>query len=55
MLKEDCLDLPPKVFTTRTVELSDEQKEIFKVMYNSWGGPKDPIKPRRKKKRGGKV
>ena len=32
-----------------------EQKEIFKVMYNSWGGPKDPIKPRRKKKRGGKV
>ena len=27
VLKEDCLDLPPKVFTTRTVELSDEQKE----------------------------
>ena len=32
VLKEDCLDLPPKVFTTRTVDLSDEQKEMYKTM-----------------------
>ena len=32
VLKEDCLDLPPKVFTTRTVELSDEQKEQYVMM-----------------------
>ena len=32
VLKEDCLDLPPKVFTTRIVELSDEQKEMYKTM-----------------------
>ena len=32
VLKEDCLDLPPKVFTTRTVELSDEQKEKYAMM-----------------------
>ena len=29
VLKEDCLDLPPKVFTKRTVELSKEQKDIY--------------------------
>ncbi len=32
VLKEDCLDLPPKVFVTRNVELSDEQKEMYKTM-----------------------
>ena len=32
VLKEDCLDLPPKVFTTRTVELSDEQKQQYEMM-----------------------
>jgi len=32
VLKEDCLDLPPKVFTTRTVELSDEQKQQYTMM-----------------------
>ena len=32
VLKEDCVDLPPKVFTTRTVELSDEQKEQYVMM-----------------------
>ena len=32
VLKEDCLDLPPKVFTTRTVELSDEQKKMYLTM-----------------------
>tara|TARA_R100000951_G_scaffold26985_1_gene22975 strand:+ start:7453 stop:8913 length:1461 start_codon:yes stop_codon:yes gene_type:complete len=32
VLKEDCLDLPPKVFTTRVVELSDEQKEQYIMM-----------------------
>ena len=28
--KEDCLDLPPKVFQWREVELTDEQKRIYK-------------------------
>ena len=32
VLKEDCLDLPPKVFTTRIVELSKEQKEKYAMM-----------------------
>ena len=32
VLKEDCLDLPPKVFTTRIVELSTEQKEQYVMM-----------------------
>jgi SNF2 family DNA or RNA helicase len=32
VLKEDCLDLPPKVFVTRNVELSDEQKDMYKTM-----------------------
>ena len=32
VLKEDCLDLPPKVFTTRIVELTDEQKEKYAMM-----------------------
>jgi len=29
VLKEDCLDLPPKVFTKRIVELTDEQQNIY--------------------------
>ena len=29
VLKEDCLDLPEKVFTKRIVELSPEQKKIY--------------------------
>ena len=32
VLKEDCLDLPPKVFTTRNVELSKEQKRMYDTM-----------------------
>ena len=32
VLKEDCLDLPPKVFTKRIVELSDEQKKMYLTM-----------------------
>ena len=32
VLKEDCLDLPPKIFTTRIVELSTEQKEQYVMM-----------------------
>ena len=32
VLKEDCLDLPPKIFTTRIVELTDEQKEKYAMM-----------------------
>ena len=26
ILKEDCLDLPPKIYMKREIELSDEQK-----------------------------
>lgn len=33
--KEQCLDLPPKVFTTRDVELSPEQKKMYKSMETS--------------------
>ena len=32
VLKEECLDLPPKVFTKRIVELTDEQKKIYAQM-----------------------
>ena len=32
VLKEDCLDLPEKVFTKRIVELSDEQKRLYRQM-----------------------
>ena len=32
VLKEDCLDLPPKVFTTRTVDLSEEQTKMYLTM-----------------------
>ena len=30
--KEDCLDLPPKVFMTRRVHLSDEQRKIYQQL-----------------------
>lgn len=29
VLKEDCLDLPPKIYTTRDVELTKEQHRIY--------------------------
>jgi SNF2 family DNA or RNA helicase len=32
VLKEDCLDLPPKVYIQREVELSDEQRQIYSTM-----------------------
>ncbi len=32
VLKEDCLDLPDKVFTKRLVELTDEQKKVYAQM-----------------------
>ena len=32
VLKEDCLDLPEKVYIQREVELSDEQKQIYSTM-----------------------
>jgi SNF2 family DNA or RNA helicase len=35
VLKEDCLDLPEKVFVTRNVELSDEQKKMYLTMKNA--------------------
>ena len=32
VLKEDCLDLPEKVFMKRSVELTDEQKKVYTQM-----------------------
>ncbi len=32
VLKDDCLDLPKKTFVKRIVELTDEQKKIYKQM-----------------------
>jgi SNF2 family DNA or RNA helicase len=32
ILKEECLDLPPKVYTRRALVLSDEQKRVYKGM-----------------------
>jgi len=32
VLKEDCLDLPEKVYIQREVELSDEQRQIYTTM-----------------------
>ena len=32
VLKEDCLDLPPKVYTRREVELTDEQSKAYSTM-----------------------
>ena len=32
VLKEDCLDLPEKVYIQREVELSDEQRQIYSTM-----------------------
>jgi SNF2 family DNA or RNA helicase len=30
--KEDCLDLPPKMFQTRTVEMTEEQSRIYSAL-----------------------
>ena len=32
ILKEDCLDLPPKVYMRREIDLSDEQKKAYATM-----------------------
>jgi SNF2 family DNA or RNA helicase len=32
VLKEDCLDLPPKVYTRRTIQLTDEQRKVYTQM-----------------------
>jgi SNF2 family DNA or RNA helicase len=32
VLKDDCLDLPPKTYIKRIIELSDEQKKVYKTM-----------------------
>jgi|TARA_R100001530_G_scaffold112881_1_gene79888 SNF2 family DNA or RNA helicase len=32
VLKKDCLDLPDKIYTTRTIELTPEQKRIYKEL-----------------------
>jgi len=32
VLKDDCLDLPPKTFMKRIVQLSDEQKKVYTQM-----------------------
>jgi hypothetical protein len=30
--KKDCLDLPPQIFETRLIELTDEQKKLYNAM-----------------------
>ena len=32
VLKDDCLDLPKKTYLKRTIELTDEQKKVYKQM-----------------------
>ena len=32
VLKKDCIDLPPKTYTSRTVELTPDQKRIYKEL-----------------------
>jgi SNF2 family DNA or RNA helicase len=32
VLKEDCLDLPPKIYMKRNIELSKEQQKVYKEM-----------------------
>ena len=32
VLKDDCLDLPKKTYTKRIIELTDEQKKVYKKM-----------------------
>ena len=32
VLKEDCLDLPPKIYMKRNIDLSTEQKKVYKEM-----------------------
>jgi SNF2 family DNA or RNA helicase len=32
VLKDNCLDLPPKTYIKRIIELSDEQKKVYKTM-----------------------
>jgi len=32
VLKDDCLDLPKKTYTKRIIELTDEQKKLYKTM-----------------------
>ena len=32
VLKEDCLDLPDKIYTRRNVELTDEQAKVYGQM-----------------------
>ena len=32
VLKDDCLDLPPKTYMKRTIQLSDEQSKVYKQM-----------------------
>lgn len=34
VLKEDCLDIPPKVYSSREVELTDEQMRVYLEMKN---------------------
>jgi SNF2 family DNA or RNA helicase len=32
ILKDDCLDLPPKTYMKRTIQLTDEQRKVYKQM-----------------------
>ena len=35
VLKDDCLDLPPKTFTKRIIQLTDEQQKLYSQMKKS--------------------
>ena len=35
ILKEDCLDLPPKIYMKREIELTDEQQKAYTTMKSS--------------------
>ena len=32
VLKDDCLDLPPKTYMKRTIQLTEEQRKVYKQM-----------------------
>jgi len=34
--REECLDLPPTTYTSRSVEFTDEQKKVYKDMLNNF-------------------
>ena len=39
VLKDDCLDLPPKTFMKRVITLSAEQQKVYRQMKENGFGP----------------